>query len=72
MCAEPTSFLAPECCHHPENFSTPLVFTVSGSCVSVQHALPAYFSCTRMHISRDAHDTPPRVQHFPQLLDSLL
>ena len=24
----------------------------------------AYFSCTRMRISRHAHDTPPRVQHF--------
>ena len=24
----------------------------------------AYFSCTRMHLSRHAHDTPPRVQHF--------
>ena len=34
---------------------------VCTACVSVQHA---YFSCTRMRVSRDARDTPPRVQHF--------
>ena len=47
----------------PTDVASPCVhcFREAGSCVSVQHA---FFSCTRMRISCDAHDTPPRVQHF--------
>ena len=53
----------------PTDVASPCVhcFREAGSYVSVLHA---YFSCTRMHISRVcaflvyAHDTPPRVQYF--------
>ena len=47
----------------PTDVASPCVhcFREAGSCVSVQHA---YFAFTRMRISRDAHDAPPRVQHF--------
>ena len=38
------------------------MFTVSEKLVAAY--LHAVFLCTRMRISRDAHDTPPRVQHF--------